>query len=509
LRSAIGSSTAIRILLVAALVLSVAILALSWNLPLLEYRSFRQTQTAMSSYWMATTSNWLAYPTPMFGYPWSIPFEFPLYQAIALGVAKLLPISLDQSGRLVSWLFALLTLFPLRQCVRELTGREALANTFALLFLLSPLYLFGARSFMIESTALFLSVMFMAALVRYWRKPSHGLFVLMLMAGCLAGLVKITTFFGFGLMAFFFLAWKFFSEADRRNITMFARRAAPVAIAVVAAVLITALYVHYCDLRKQEAVIGASLTSGSLSTWTYGTWEQKTSVHLWRDVVLGRAPRELLGSVLVLPAALLLLAFFGRGIRVFATCLAAGYAIPFLVFANLHEVHGYYQQANGVFLLGVVACAVEAVRMRFNDIAALAVTLAVVVVMLLGFRRDFLSYIVSPNINKRTVALATFARHQTDPDDVLLVFTDEVSPEVPYYATRRAMLVNHKLPIEAMRRMRVQPSSYSGPYRVGMVIVCPNRIAERPRLAAEYKLLLAAVTSGRERFWIAGCDVYR
>ncbi len=180
-----------------------------------------------------------------------------------------------------------------------------------------------------------------------------------------------------------------------------------------------------------------------------------------------------------------------------------------MVFANLHEVHGYYQQANGVFLLGVVACAVEAVRMRFNEVAALAVTVVLAVVMMLGFRRDFLPYIVSPHINQRTVALADFARQNTGSDDVLLIFNDEVSPEVAYYATRRAMIVNDRTTAETMRRMRDRPSSYTGPYALGMVIVCPNKIAERPQLAAEYKRLLDSVGSGRERFHIAGCDVYK
>ena len=484
-------------------------LALSWNLPLLEYRSFRQTQTALSSYWMATTANWLAYPTPMFGYPWSIPFEFPLFQAIVLGVANVLPISLDQSGRLVAWLFAFLTLFPLRACVREITGRDALANNFMLFFLLSPLYLFGARCFLIESTALFFSVLFIATLARYWRNPSPGLFALMLLAACLAGLVKITTFFGFGVMAFLFIAWKFFSERDGRTIGRFGNRYLPVAIAVLTAILVTALYIHYADLRKQETVLGAALTSSSMSTWNYGTWQQKTSSHLWLDIALGRASRELLGSVLVIPIALFLLACFGRGLRGFAACLAVGYALPFLVFANLHEVHGYYQQANGIFLLGVVACAVEAVRTRFNDRAALAVTIVLAIVMLLGFQRDFLRYIVSPHINQRTVALADFARQQTRPDDVLLIFNDEVSPEVAYYATRRAMIVNDQTSVAAIRRMREQPSSYLGPYALGMVIVCPNRIAEHADLAAEYRLLFDAASSGRERFSIAGCEVYK
>ena len=262
--------------------------------------------------------------------------------------------------------------------------------------MLSPLYLFGARSFLIESTALFFSVSFMAALARYWRTPSPAIFSLMLVAGCLAGLVKITTFFGDWRHGVLFVAWKFSSEQDGRTFSRLVSRYLPVAMAVLIAVLLTAMYIRYSDLRKQETVVGAALTSSNLSAWNYGTWEQKTSSRLWLDVVLGRAPRQLLGSALVLPFALLVLAFFGRGIRAFAACLGVGYVVP---------LHGVRQPARGAWLLpagqwhlllGLVACAVEAVRMRFNDVAALALTVVLVIVMLMGFRRDFLHYIVSP-----------------------------------------------------------------------------------------------------------------
>jgi hypothetical protein len=484
---------------------------MSWNLPLLEYHGFRQTQTAISAYWMWGDPHWLAYPTPVLGSPWSIPFEFPFFQAVVLGIASVLPITLDQAGRLTSWLFAMATIVPLRICIREVTGRTRLADTTVAFFLLSPLYLFGARTFMIESTALFFAVSFLALVARHWRTPTWPIFLLMVVAATLAALVKITTFFAFGMVAAIYLLsrWGGAGEGERLSFWPWLRRCLPAAVAVAFAIAVTAAYIHFSDLQKAKTVWGGHLSSQSLSGWNYGNWEQKTSSKLWMDVVFGRASQQLLGSIWVLPVVAVACIAFGRGLRGLSAVVLLGYLAPFFVFANLHQVHSYYQHANGVFLVVLAACATEAVRIRWNDRAALVATLALAAMMVFGFQNDFLHYLIDPRIDPRTVELSTFARKNTAPDDVLLVFGEDWSSEVPYYATRRAMMVKDSIASDELKRMRTDPVSYSGQYRVGMVMVCPNGISRRADAVDEYGQLVSAVTGGRKRFRIEGCDVYR
>ena len=45
--------------------------------PPLDVHSFRQTQTALTSYWFIHQGFQFAYETPVVGAPWAIPFEFP------------------------------------------------------------------------------------------------------------------------------------------------------------------------------------------------------------------------------------------------------------------------------------------------------------------------------------------------------------------------------------------------------------------------------------------------
>src|SRR5690349_3116714 len=83
------------------LVWAVYTAALGWNNGL-SIHNFRQTQTAITSYYMIRGGPFLKYETPVFGVPWSIPFEFPLYQWIVAKASVSFDLSLESAGRAVS-----------------------------------------------------------------------------------------------------------------------------------------------------------------------------------------------------------------------------------------------------------------------------------------------------------------------------------------------------------------------------------------------------------------------
>ena len=80
---------ALRALLVIAFIHALGVLAVGINQPLLDWHYFRQTQTALTAYWLLKGGPWFAYLTPVLGAPWSVPFEFPVYQLITAAVAAM------------------------------------------------------------------------------------------------------------------------------------------------------------------------------------------------------------------------------------------------------------------------------------------------------------------------------------------------------------------------------------------------------------------------------------
>ena len=100
---------------------------------------------------------WLIYETPVLGPPWTIPFEFPLYQWTVAVLVWSTGMALDPAGRSVSIAFFLLTLWPTERILAAL--RVTLPCRLVILSLLvaSPFYIFWSGTFLIESTALFLA----------------------------------------------------------------------------------------------------------------------------------------------------------------------------------------------------------------------------------------------------------------------------------------------------------------------------------------------------------------
>src|SRR5258708_806650 len=81
---------------------SAYLMASRCNASLIDRRSFRQTQTAISVRAMLDGGPWLAYETPVLGQPWSIPFEFPTYQWLVALTELATHLPIDQAGRVVS-----------------------------------------------------------------------------------------------------------------------------------------------------------------------------------------------------------------------------------------------------------------------------------------------------------------------------------------------------------------------------------------------------------------------
>ncbi|MFA6176538.1 MAG: hypothetical protein WC765_08180, partial [Phycisphaerae bacterium] len=94
------------IALFSLLVLAVWGMTRQWDKPLLDMHSFRQTQTAMSAYYMAKDPRmFFNYITPVLGKPWELPLELPIYQWIVARWHNVSEMGLDQSGKLVSIAF--------------------------------------------------------------------------------------------------------------------------------------------------------------------------------------------------------------------------------------------------------------------------------------------------------------------------------------------------------------------------------------------------------------------
>jgi len=316
------------------------------------YITEREWQTAMTAWWMAhghagLFSAWL----PLMGPPWRIPMELPIFQALATTFQTPF-LSLEDSGRGVSFLFFLLNAFLLYHLIRELEFPKHLGRASVLLYLSSPLVLSYAFSFTIEMTAIFLGLLFILTSIRWVRRGSWISLMIATLAGMLGACAKSTTWAVMAAFVGILLLGESFKEEEGRPSTV---RLILTAVFMLGLPLAAGLaWVHYSDGVKALNPLSLELTSTHLSSWNYGPAALRLSVvgwcrYLFRTNILVFGP---LGFLLF---PLLITRWFRKpasrpALRITMAIVFALLAGP-LVFTNLYFQHDYYALAGSAFAI--------------------------------------------------------------------------------------------------------------------------------------------------------------
>jgi hypothetical protein len=405
--------------------------SVGWNNTLLDDNGFRQTQTAISTYYMVGQPLTLAYETPVLGPPWSLPFEFPLYQWIVAGLVAREGMPLEQTGRLVSVAFFLLSLLPANALLRRLGLTAEHRLMVHSLALVSPFYIFWSRTFLMESTALCLSLSYLAFAVSCWDRPGLNPALGVLVMGTLAALVKITTFATCFLGVVIFLAYAAFQQQKSRRLwAQGLLHAVPVVLALA--------WTHYADSVKEHNQFGQFLTARALQDWNFGTLEQRLTPENW--AAIGRRLGMMVGHLGMVGVSVAGLFFARRRWLEVGFCLLLAFSGP-LLFLNLHVVHEYYPYANGIYLVAAVGIALVALMERGGVYRRCGFYLLVVVLTVSVGR--YVRYFHPKQSQNRLqeVEVARAVQQVTRPREILLIVGCDWSPEIPFYSGRRALMI--------------------------------------------------------------------
>lgn len=498
-----GLTRTARLLFWLALVAIVGLNLFNVGQPILEQHGFRQTQTALTAHYLQREGFSLRYPTPVVGEPWSIPFEFPIYQQIVATAASTLGTPLTATGRVINLIFVMLCCVPLRCGLRRLKLDEAAIDFSLALFLTSPIYLFWAGTFMIEGAALCFTLAFLYyALKVFQRDVSNRDFVLLGIFLGLALLQKITT--PAPVLALFGLAAGY--------LVLIRRQAAPVpgfvvklAVSVLIPVILGVAWVKFSDAVKLDNPIGALLTSAKLSAWNYGTLEQRLSGDFWGKVVFNRnikkAAFNVIGLLFVIAAFVVVRDRLAR--RIIAASLAL-FVLPFLLFTNLHAIHNYYQTANSVFLsvaVGVAVIYVLRERRLGHGALGVGVLVAFVVSNAVFFHNNYFDLKrMTFTGAERTLAVASYVKAHTPADQPVIWFGFDWSSEPAFYSGRRSLTVPdwERLELDVLdnpgRFLRSTPSA---------IVLCPT-----PRHDAELARGIAERYPQARTAVVADCRIH-
>lgn len=494
----------------AALLLGIGLLAMRWRLPLLGMHSFRQTQTAITSYWLIRGSPGIAYETPVLGVPWSIPYEFPFYQLLVARLAEWTGLPLDSIGRLVSYLFVVLTIFPVRMLARAWKLDDTYTHFFAILLLTSPIYLFWGTAFLVETFVVFFCFWFVAevelttevtTLSSYWTALALSIF-----CAAIAALGKITTFAPFECLAGLILLNDFVRRL-RRHEPLFRPILSSGAVIAIPVILFE-VWNRFADAQKAKNPIATYLVTSSASArqWYLGTWAQVFSLTMLHTLL--RTLTDTLG-VLAVPIVIVSLPFaicfriIDRRSQIILLGALGAFLVPFVLFSNMHIVHNYYDAENAIFLICALAVVVSRLFSTGHRQAAWNLLVLTVASQLVWFGLFFLRDIRHP-LDRPLLRIAQAIKETTDPDSVVVIYGQDFSSVIPYYAQRRALMEPDWIPYEGTLERARRMLSPQGGHPVEAVVRCKSRMDQFP----EFNRIFADLDAHVQKVQLAGCDVY-
>ncbi len=454
--------------------------------PILEFHSFRQTQTAITSYWMLREGWRLNYQTPIGGYPWSIPFEFPIYQSIVALIAYLGNFPLDPVGRFVSLLFLFASAVPAFGISRRLSLPSEVPWVFSALLWSSPIYLFWGRTFMIETTATF----FTFAAIPYAidlidQRPQLRSVFMFLLWMTLGMLQKITTALPVMIVLSLLIAIMHFKNFGLHLFSW--QKIIHVLVAFAVPVIIAGLWSYYADIVRQHNTLGLEMTSKKLIAWNFGTIHQRLDLEVIRAIIWDSVFVRNLGGMaglLILSTAL----FLGqRRTKTFLLISLILFLLPIEMFINLNIVHDYYQTSSTLFIIGGLSIAIvdllQKIKMQKSN-TILIMTLVFVILNLYSYKETYWVLIdnLSNSLNKsanQTLLISNILASYTPPDSAVVIFGMDWDSEIAYYSGRKSFTVprwaDNQDWKENYYRIWQNPQPYLGDMALGAIVFCEGK----------------------------------
>ncbi len=421
---------------------------------ILDRHSFRQTQTAISTYYTVQEGYHIAYETPVLGKPWSIPMEFPTYQWIVAFFTKLTGLNLDIVGRIVSLFFFYFSIYILYKTIRIFKGTEV---SLVLIFFVicSPIYIFWSRTFMIESLSVNLSLGYSYFFITTIKNNSNQRVFLTSLIGILAGVTKLTTFGIFLLGTGFYFLYFWFLEKDKFSREKIFLYLFYTVFFFFIPILFTAIWVQYADFLKNQNPLAIDLlTSKAVISWNFGTLDQKLSLVTYQTIFQFYLPviiGEWLAKFYYILILMLGILFFYNRNNFFISLLLLFlfFSGPF-IFTNLYLVHDYYYYANSIFLLlfigSLLSNFLEIEKYHLNKILYFIILPFLLYTQLKTYYKTYFPLQLTNNIEIFSLKQVIFER--TPQSSIVLIYGHDWNSEIPYYIQRKAIMDRKSLELD-------------------------------------------------------------
>lgn len=406
-----------------------------------EGDSFRFAQTTMVVREFINNGIDLRTPLLVFGSNSFVPFEFPLFQAVASIIAKLLGLEPLVATRFTALLFFQGTCVVTYALSKKWFGKEV-ALIAILLFEFTPFGLRFAHSPLIEFAATFyflLSLYLFELFLNYSKTKIKFIIAIAAAISLSAGfLTKVTT--GIALLPIFLiLVLKIFTKdfSKIKKLTSFLL----LIVSTLGSLSLVVLWNSFADTVKTQNPFTAHLisTTPQMVNWNFGTLQDRIDPKSWVLIYF-----QYLGPITSGLLVLTLLTYFA--ISYFEKELIYPLIfVPFfgpLLFINLYRSHQYYVSALYPVLIILLSSGVYAVSKKFGKNQGFASYLLVLILITSSISTKVGLNYMSDLFNHSDIPPLVHEIRQTVPSgNHVLYLGCDWNPEIPYYAETLNLMI--------------------------------------------------------------------
>ena len=438
---------------------------------------WRPMHTELTSFWFEREGiDLLNYETPLLGPPWTIPIEFPLFQAMTGVIYRAGLNDNELASRLSALLcFYVSACFMFLVCRKIFTGRLV---TFAAvnLYLWMPYNIYYSTESYIDFLSLAMTLAYLLFILLWLEAPSSLAWVIgAVISGSLGVLVKPTTvpIVAIPILVFVIedlharyrqeLRW----PPDLPAILTRSWRLRWYWLALMCMAAIPAItgaaWTRHTDQLKDQSIQTQFLRSGELVTWYFGTWDLRGDPNMWLE--RGAAIQKYFS-----PHGLTIFVVFGllvaasaiktpgteRRACLFVMSIFTSMVLVLFIFLALYFVHDYYYMAlsASMAILGAFGL-VSFWQVAPQHRRILGLVLAIwAMFFIMGSIRDYNGFRALAAKESagmaRARSWAASVQEVIPEDSWIAVIEISWQPHVPYVLERKALIVsnkNHMLPL--------------------------------------------------------------
>lgn len=429
----------------AALAVHLFCTTINWTRGFLSGHEFRQTQTALIAYYIDQENNFsVHYSTPILGKPWEIPLEFPLYEWSVVLLSRGTGWAHFISARSISLACFYLTLPAFFLLLGQMGMPPVRRLLMLALFLVTPVYIFYSRSFLIDPMAWMFSVWFLALFVQTMHTRQWRFLIACALCGTAGALIKSLVWFAWVLPAAIYGAILLGRVVKERNRHAVVRTFAWGLATIVVPVVALTWWVKMTDAIKEKHASAYIFTSANLSRDNYGTFTlaSRLSQKVWRSF-LDRWHEAIVAPWMMGAIVLVGLICFPRE-RLRVAAAAGLFILAQLVIPKAYADQDYYYYICAAFVVLAFGFVINGVMdLEWPRPVKWIIILVPFVAMGYAYRQ---SYFQQQKIESRGgTGLSKALRDLLPEKCILIVAGNDWASMIPYYSQHKALMIRNGL----------------------------------------------------------------